>query len=41
MVSLWILMEKRNDENEDKHEGDEDIESIEMDFDKEGTYYRK
>ena len=40
-VSLWILLEKRNVECEDICESDEDMESIEMNFWKEGTYYRK
>ena len=34
-------MEKRNDEKEDIEEHDEDMDSIEMKLDKEGTYYRK
>ena len=36
---LWILMENRNDENEDIEDHDEDKESINMELDKEGTYY--
>ena len=34
-------MEKRNDEKEDIEEHDEDMDDIEMESDKEGTYYRK
>ena len=34
-------MEKRKDEKEDIEEHDEDMDSIEMKLDKEGTYYRK
>ena len=36
---LWILMENRNDENEDIEDHDEDKENINMKLDKEGTYY--
>ena len=36
---LWILMENRNDENEDIEDHDEDKESINVELDKEGTYY--
>ena len=34
-------MEERNDEMEDIEEHDEDMEDIDMESDKEGTYYRK
>ena len=34
-------MEKRNDEKEDIEEHDEDMDDIESESDKEGTYYRK
>ena len=34
-------MEERNDEMEDIKEHNEDMEDIDMESDKEGTYYRK
>ena len=34
-------MEKRDDEKEDIEEHDEDMDDVEMESDKEGTYYRK
>ena len=34
-------MEKRNDEKKDIEEHDEDMDDVEMESDKEGTYYRK
>ena len=36
---LWILMEKRKVENEDNEDHEEDIEGINVELDKEGTYY--
>ena len=36
---LWILMEKRKVENEDNKDHDEDEEGINVELDKEGTYY--
>ena len=36
---LWILMEKRKVENEDNEDHDEDEEGINVELDKEGTYY--
>ena len=32
-------MEKRKDENEDNEDNDEDIKSMNVELDKEGTYY--
>ena len=34
-------MEKRNDEKEDIEEHDEDMDDVEIELDKEGTYYRR
>ena len=34
-------MEKRNDEKEDVKEHDEDMDDVEIESDKEGTYCRK